>query len=343
MRDARLHTPPGATLPLARGGVDQDHLTRDNPEVLQRLLADEATRVIVVHRDRGLMGEALKTTTSDAVAETQQRPRLAFLPVSEAPDSLALVYLGRAADDPPDATDATDAADAADVPGGTAFFAAVLDAEAAREFAPEERWGSLRALGAQLNDLESTLLTQAVAIGNWHLDHRFSPLSGEPLRVEKAGWVLRAGPHEPEQFPRTDPVVIVAVTDKDDRLLLGSNALWEANRFSLLAGFVEPGESLEAAVEREVFEESGLRVIEPRYLGSQSWPFPRSLMLGFGALADPAIEQRLQPDGEEILELRWFSRDELTAARDIILPGRTSIARRLIEQWLGRPLEDDRW
>lgn len=245
-------------------------------------------------------------------------------------ESVALVYLGRTADDSPAAAK------------GTAFFAAVLDSEQAARY-PEHHWASLREIGAQLSAVESTLLTQAVAIGHWHLDHRFSPLSGRPLHTEKAGWVLRAGDDEPEQFPRTDPVVIVAVTDRDDRLLLGSNALWQANRFSLLAGFVEPGESLEAAVEREVFEESGLRVIEPRYLGSQSWPFPRSLMLGFSALADPSLDQELTPDGEEIVDLRWFTRDELVNATDIVLPGRTSIARRLIEQWLGRSIEDDRW
>src|SRR5690606_7269589 len=113
--------------------------------------------------------------------------------------------------------------------------------------------------------------------------------------------------------------------DTDDRILLGSNALWEANRYSLLAGFVEAGESLEAAVVREVFEESSIRVINPTYVSSQPWPYPQSLMLGFTALADPDLEQNLQPDGEEILDLRWFSRDDIVAADDIVFPGPTSI------------------
>ena len=144
-----------------------------------------------------------------------------------------------------------------------------------------------------------------------------------------------------ELYPRTDAAIIVGITDSHDRLLLGSNALWESNRFSLLAGFVEPGESLEAAVVREVFEESGINVVDPIYLGSQPWPFPASLMLGFTARVDPAIESLLTPDGNEILELRWFSRDELRAALgDILLPGPTSIARSIIELWFGGPIDD---
>ena len=142
-------------------------------------------------------------------------------------------------------------------------------------------------------------------------------------------------------FPRTDPAVIVLITDHDDRILLGSNAMWENNRYSLLAGFVEPGESLEAAVLREMYEESGLRVTDPVYLGSQPWPFPASIMCGFTAkLADGQDASHLVPDGEEILDLRWFSRDELRGSLDsIILPGRSSIARAMVENWFGEPLE----
>ncbi|MDQ1550800.1 MAG: diphosphatase, partial [Actinomycetota bacterium] len=129
-----------------------------------------------------------------------------------------------------------------------------------------------------------------------------------------------------------------------DRILLGSNALWEKNRFSLLAGFVEPGESLEAAVIREIFEESGIWVTDPVYLGSQPWPFPASLMLGFTARVDLERASTLTPDGAEILELRWFSRDDLRASRgDVILPGPTSIAHAIIEEWFGEPISDDRW
>ncbi len=123
--------------------------------------------------------------------------------------------------------------------------------------------------------------------------------------------------------------------------MLGSNALWESQRYSLLAGFVEPGESLEAAVAREVFEESGLRVKNPTYMGSQPWPFPASLMVGFHAELDHEASGELTPDGTEIVDLRWFSRDDLTRALgEISLPGKTSIARAMIEHWYGGPIED---
>ena len=143
---------------------------------------------------------------------------------------------------------------------------------------------------------------------------------------------------------RTDAAIIVGVTDADDRILLGSNALWESNRFSLLAGFVEPGESLEAAVIREVFEESGIRVADPVYLGSQPWPFPASLMLGFRAKVDPERTSTLTPDGAEILDLRWFSREDMRASSgEILLPGPASIAHAILEDWFGEPIPTGMW
>jgi NAD+ diphosphatase len=132
------------------------------------------------------------------------------------------------------------------------------------------------------------------------------------------------------------------VTDAEDRVLLGNNAMWDSNRYSLLAGFVEPGESLEAAVIREVKEEAGIDVVNPEYLGSQPWPFPRSLMLGFHArLAPGADPTAVKADGEEILTLRWLSREELLASRETIaLPSQPAISRSLIEHWLGSELDD---
>jgi len=216
---------------------------------------------------------------------------------------------------------------------GTPIFAAIVtDAEG--------EFGNLRTLGGALSPLHATLFAEALAMANWHRATRFSPLSGAATTSAKGGWVLLDSETGAELFPRTDMAIIVGVTDADDRLLLGSNAQWESNRFSLLAGFVEPGESLEAAVRREVFEESGIRVTDPRYLGSQPWPFPASLMLGFLARVDTEVESTLTPDGTEILDLRWFSRAELHAALDeILLPGPTSIARAIIEEWYGGPVE----
>jgi NAD+ diphosphatase len=143
-------------------------------------------------------------------------------------------------------------------------------------------------------------------------------------------------------FPRTDPAVIVGVIDAEDRILLASNAAWPEDRYSVLAGFVEPGESLEGAAVREVGEESGIRVRAVRYLGSQPWPFPASVMVGFVAEADPDGPTEPVADGVEIREVRWFSREQLAEAvvGGLRLPGPTSIARAIIEHWYGGSIQD---
>ncbi|MFT2689502.1 NAD(+) diphosphatase [Clavibacter zhangzhiyongii] len=150
-------------------------------------------------------------------------------------------------------------------PVGTPVVAAVLtDAAAALELAPgEERWIELRTAAVQLDDRDAALFTTALATANWHASHPFSPRTGEPTVVEQGGWVRRAPSDGSQVFPRTDAAVIMGVVDQDDRLLLGANAMWGGDRYSLLAGFVEPGESFEAAVKREVLEESGVTVEDP--------------------------------------------------------------------------------
>ena len=156
------------------------------------------------------------------------------------------------------------------------------------------------------------------------------------------GWVRRCAADDSEHYPRTDPAVIMLVRDRDDRALLGHQVAWPDGWFSTLAGFVEPGESAEAAVRREVHEESGVTIgSDPDdvvYLGSQPWPFPNSLMLGFHAHASDVT---VQADGVEIGEARWFTRDELKsscATGEVRIPPAISIARRLIERWFGEPL-----
>lgn len=181
-----------------------------------------------------------------------------------------------------------------------------------------------------------------MAIANWHANHTHCPRCGTPTEVVHSGWV-RICPNDGSQhFPRTDPAVIVAITDDQDRLLLGANAQWGGRRYSTLAGFVEPGESLEEAVEREIGEEADVRVHSIRYAGSQPWPFPCSLMLGFTATAETAD---VTPDGEEIIDLRWFTREEL--AREVTdgsigVPAGVSISSALIEHWYGGPLPEPR-
>ena len=301
-------------LPLSRFEVDRDYLARDRPGLIEELRADPAARVLPVFDGRAL----LKSDTE-----------LSLLPFDQLPPAQTLVYLGLT-------TTATDSE-----PVGTPVVAAQLvDAGSLAD----GHWSNLRTVGSRLSDRDAGLLTEALGILNWHLSHGFSPRTGAATVIEKGGWVRRDPGSGTEVFPRTDSAIIVGITDADDRLLLGSNALWESNRFSLLAGFVEPGESLEAAVIREVFEESGIWVSDPVYLGSQPWPFPASLMLGFTARVDAGRTSTLTPDGAEILELRWFSRDELKASRgEVILPGSTSIAHAIIEEWLGEPIEDGRW
>jgi len=286
-----------ARLPLARSGLDRDHLGRDDATLLRH---PDARFIVLADGLALLAGEA----------------ELAVLTADEAPESELVVYLGRSLET------------------GAPYFCVVLDE-------PGDRgpWGNLRTLGSRLSDRDAALFVESLAITNWHLAHRFSPVSGAAATPAKGGWVLLDSESGKELFPRTDVAIIVGVTDADDRILLGSNAAWESNRYSLLAGFVEPGESLEAAVAREVFEESGIRVTDPVYLGSQPWPFPASLMVGFMARVDESVVSELTPDGEEILDLRWFSRDELAASiGEIQLPGRASIANAIIEEWFGGPL-----
>jgi NAD+ diphosphatase len=139
-----------------------------------------------------------------------------------------------------------------------------------------DRWLGLREIGAELPEVEAGLLVEAIALAQWHDRHLYCPRCGRQTASEQAGWVRRCTQGH-EQFPRTDPAVIMLVHDGADRCILGRQAVWPAGRFSILAGFVEPGESAEAAVAREVFEEVGVTVTDVRYAGSQPWPFPSSL------------------------------------------------------------------
>jgi NAD+ diphosphatase len=217
--------------------------------------------------------------------------------------------------------------------GDEAWFALrfsdeVADAQASRRV-------DLRAAAAHWSPFESTVFAQARAVLHWRQRYRFCGACGGILRFERGGWQGHCASCGLEHYPRTDPAVIVAVTD-GDRLLLGRQASWPARRYSTLAGFVEPGETLEQAVAREVMEESGVRVRTCRYLGSQPWPFPSSLMLGFIAAAEPDPPQA----NEELEDARWFGREEVGAAQrgetadaGLLVSPSISISRWLIECW----------
>lgn len=204
----------------------------------------------------------------------------------------------------------------------------------------DPRATGLRQAGAVLDDRDAGLLVHAVALANWHAAHGFCARCGEPTEVAEAGHVRRCPADGSMHFPRTDPAVIMLVTDPDDRALLGRAPSWPEDRYSTLAGFVEPGETPEQAVVREVDEESGIAVESVAYAGSQPWPFPSSLMLAYYG-SSPGGKPR--PDEDEIADVRWFTRDELAdAVRSgaIRVPPSISVSRRLIEGWYGGPLPE---
>jgi NAD+ diphosphatase len=206
---------------------------------------------------------------------------------------------------------------------------------------------ALRQAAARLSLQEGGLAAYAAALLNWHRRHRFCAACGHESDIVEAGLTRHCPNCGAEHHPRTDPVVIMLVTD-GDRLMLGRQASWPSGRYSALAGFVEPGESLEEAVAREVREEAGVVVGRPRYVASQPWPFPASLMLGFSApyvSGEPAIHD------DELQDVRWFERAEIEDASHaddtddwgtpgdpggpLRLPPSLAIARRLIDNWLG--------
>jgi NAD+ diphosphatase len=193
----------------------------------------------------------------------------------------------------------------------------------------------LREAATELPADEAGLAAYAASLLGWHRRHRFCANCGQPTELWDAGHERRCPACGTHHFPRTDPVVIVRVTD-GSRLLLGRKPDWPEGRYSVLAGFVEPGESLEDAVRREIHEESGVKVRSASYVASQPWPFPSSLMLGFHAEADGG-EPR--PNDAELGDVRWFEPAEVEDAaagrRDVFLPPPFTIARRLIDDWRG--------
>ena len=190
---------------------------------------------------------------------------------------------------------------------------------------------NLRDVGALLSDRDAGLMVHAVGLANWHAAHPRCARCGAPTTATRGGAVRRCEQDGSEQFPRTDPAMIVLVTDGGDRCVLGRQPIWPTGRYSTLAGFVEPGESAEQAVVREVMEETGIAVRDVVYKGSQPWPFPASLMLGFNAICDAGAVP-VAHDGE-LEDARWFSKEELRDGT-AMLPTPVSIAYRLITEWL---------
>jgi len=214
---------------------------------------------------------------------------------------------------------------------GAAGFAAVMVDRVPQELEPV----SLRMLGPSIAADEASLAVHAVGIARWHQTHQFCANCGVATEMAEAGHTRVCPSCGTHHFPRTDPAVIMLITDGDDRALLGRQPVWPEGRFSTLAGFVEPGETLDDAVRREVMEEVGITVGEVTYAGSQPWPFPSSLMLGFFGRA---LSTDITVDDNEIAEARWFTREqvtEMTAASELLLPPNVSISRWLLQKWHG--------
>ena len=195
---------------------------------------------------------------------------------------------------------------------------------------------SLRTIGARLNDLEIGAAVHALALTQWHDAHQRCAKCGESTHPTFAGAVRECDKCGASHHPRTDPAIIVLVKDSQDRILLGRQKIWPAKRFSTFAGFVEPGESFESCVIREVAEECGGKVTEMNYLGSQPWPFPASIMIAYEAII--SNPESVKEDGEEIEEIIWLTREELkskTSSGDLLLPPVISVARAMINAWYG--------
>jgi NAD+ diphosphatase len=306
---------------LSRSTVDRQEPLRDNVERL--LLLWPKSRVLVIDA-RG------RTQVADKGTRLIDRPATDF---GDAPPDDAVLLGeqdGMAYWAVPLAEDETDVA----APAGRSWFQP--------ELTVEPQWLDLRAVGSLLDDTGAGLFTSAVGLFHWHRNARFCARCGSPTKSVRSGWARVCSACGHEEYPRTDAAVICLVHDgvgvNGENVLLARGAGWPEGRYSVLAGFVEVGESLEACVGREIAEEVGVGVSAIRYLGSQPWPFPRSLMVGFTAVADR--DEPLRPADGEILEAKWVPRSEVRASLDapegvpgLHLAGGSSIARRMLESW----------
>jgi NAD+ diphosphatase len=333
-----LDTGPLGRLALSRGTVDRATVRRTDAAWVEQAWADPRTRVLVVHHSRTL------------VRSRDGHVELMFRSPDQAPEGTRfllgvdgddVVYFGVSGELWGDGPERSETLLARGTTPKTPESEALLAGGTIPGPLEDAHPASLREVGAALSDRDAGLLTHAVALANWHDTHTHCPRDGTPTVPAPAGHLTTCPVDGTDHFPRLDPAVIMLVLDPDDRCLLARNALWPERRMSVLAGFVEPGESAEHAVAREVHEETAIVVGQVRYLGSQPWPMPRSLMLGFRAVARGG--QEIVVDKEEIAEARWFSRAELRAAIDtgsVQLAPTSSIARRLIEYWYGEELSD---
>ena len=349
-------------LPLAQGDIDYQVDRRGEEGLIDEVLAEPTTRVLLVNAGR----LAVPRGQAAVVDYEAAKMRLAMLPGAYMADELAThpgavaMFLGaygpRADAEHVVAVDITRAVrpaaaptvpDAAGVGADDAFAdggegtragaaASIID-QASQRF----DWVDLRGFAPHASAREAGLATSAASLSMWHNAQRFCPCCGAPVAPALGGWAQRctAAGDGRILFPRIEPAVITAIVDRKDRLMLQHNAAWRNELlYSTSAGFVEAGENLEHAARREAMEETGITVGELRYLGSQPWPFPASLMVAFKGQAET---DEIHVDGKETTDATWMTRDEYThaiIAGRIEAPGKATIARYMIEEWLGREL-----
>ncbi len=292
-------------LPLASEAVDRSGELRLKPDELSRLW--ESARILHFASGKFRVKQNYELDFLSAAQISQHREEKNFAHGEE-------LFLG--------------------IDNGIAYFAWCSDAMDFEKFETLENYQTLRTLGDYLSQLEMGLAIHSQAIANWHHTHQFCARCGAPTASANGGSLRKCSSDGSEHYPRTDGAVIVLVKDTDDRVLLGRQKIWPEKRFSCFAGFVEPGETFEQTVLREVFEESAIRLDSITYLGSQPWPFPASIMISFEALA--TNPESAKADGEEIEEIRWFTRDQMREAisdKSLTLPPSMSVARKMIEFW----------
>lgn len=311
------------------GGLDRAAALRGDASRQAAMLADSASRVLPIWRGKPMFcGEG-----SD---------RLALLPATHAllldasPERLFLGLIGGAAVFAADLSAWEPAG--LDAAAQAAFFDPTEQAHPATP--PDHRFAELRGVMARLSALDAELAAMARGLLEWHRSHGFCARCGQRSDMTMAGWQRQCPGCNAPHFPRTDPVVIMVVTH-GNRILLGRSHGWPEGMFSLLAGFIEPGETMEAAVHREVVEETGVRVGPVRYLASQPWPFPASLMLGCGA---EAVTDAITVDPAELEEALWLDRQDLVEVFGgrhprIRPPRKGAIAQFLLQAWLADSLD----
>jgi len=308
----------------AGGQLDRAARLRQDDDWVSAAFVSDAAAAVLILQDKNLVA---------GFASREETPRAAMVPLSVVrerltPETLTWAFLG--------------------LDGEVPVFAVDLPADAlthAPEIADAGEFVDIRRVGWLVSESDASVLAYARAMMTWHRRHHFCSVCGSPAESQRAGHVRRccSPACNAESYPRTDPVVIMlvsrpATTERRARCLLGRHSRLPRGAYSILAGFVEPGESLEEAVAREVWEEAGVRVRDVRYVAAQPWPFPYSMMIGFTAEAE---SEDIAIDADEIEDAQWFTAAELSAFGEwedetatFRLPRRDSIARHLLDQWI---------